>query len=139
MEDTRKGLHLGAQDLERLFRTLFQTSRDGVLIARPDGTIVRANPAACRMLGRSEEEVCRLGRAALVVDDDRLWRLIAERDKAGVAHGEVSHRRPDGSTYQAEVTAALVPPASGQVYSYITFRDVSAHRRAREHLQRRRL
>jgi PAS domain S-box-containing protein len=67
---------------------------------------------------------------------DRLRRLIAERDKAGVAHGEVSHRRPDGSTYQAEVTAALVPTASGQVYSYIIFRDVSEHRRAREALQR---
>src|SRR5947208_16875457 len=83
MEDTRKGLHLGAQDLERLFRTLFESSRDGVLIARPDGTIIRANPAACRMLGRSEDEVCRLGRAALVVDDERLRRFIAERDRAG--------------------------------------------------------
>src|SRR5438128_7298316 len=136
MEDTRKSLHLGAQDLERLFRTLFETSRDGVLIARPDGTIIRANPAACRMFGRSEDEVCRLGRAALVVDDERLRRFIAERDRAGIAHGEVLHRRADGSTYLAEVTAALVPTASGEVYSYVIFRDVSEHRRAREVLQR---
>src|SRR5438128_2014186 len=129
MEDTRKSLHLGAQDLERLFRTLFETSRDGVLIARPDGTIIRANPAACRMFGRSEDEVCRLGRAAIVVDDDRLRRFIAERDRAGIAHGEVLHRRADGSTYLAEVTAALVPTVSGEVYSYVIFRDVSEHRR----------
>src|SRR5205823_7138217 len=85
MEDTRKGLHLGAQDLERLFRTLFETSRDGVLIARPDGTIIRANPAACRMFGKGEEEVCRLGRGAVVVDDERLRRFLAERDRAGIA------------------------------------------------------
>ena len=136
MADTRKGLHLGAQDLERLFRTLFESSRDGVLIARPDGTIIRANPAACRMFGRSEDEVCRLGRAALVVEDERLRRFIAERDRAGIAHGEVLHRRADGSTYLAEVTAALVPTVSGEVYSYVIFRDVSEHRRAREALQR---
>jgi len=136
MGDTRKGLHLGAQDLARLFRTLFETSRDGVLIARPDGTIIRANPAACRMFGKGEEEVCRLGRGAVVVDDERLRRFLAERDRAGIAHGEVLHRRVDGSTYLAEVTAALVPTVSGEVYSYVIFRDVSEQRRAREGLQR---
>src|SRR5436305_1495703 len=136
MADTRKGLHLGAQDLERLFRTLFESSRDGVLIARPDGTIIRANPAACRMFGRSEDEVCRLGRAAVVAEHRRRRRSGAERDRAGIAHGEVLHRRADGSTYLAEVTAALVPTVSGEVYSYVIFRDVSEHRRAREALQR---
>ena len=131
-----KGQHLGAPDLERLFRTLFETSVDGVLITRPDGTVIRANPAACRMLGRTEEEICRLGRDALVVGDERLHRFLAERARSGVAHGEVTHRRADGSAYLAETTSALVPTESGEVHAYVIFRDVSEHRRTREALHR---
>jgi PAS domain S-box-containing protein len=133
---TGKGPRLGAHDLVRLFRALFQTSPDGVVIARPEGAIIHANPAACRMLGRTEEQICRLGRSALVVDDDRLRRFLAERDATGVAHGEVVHRRADGSTYVAEVTSALVPATGGEVYTYVIFSDVSEQRRTREALHR---
>ena len=54
---------------DRLFGAVFEHGADGVLVSRPDGAILRANPAACRMLGRSEEELRRLGRGGFVVDD----------------------------------------------------------------------
>src|SRR5512144_2166424 len=82
----RSGDGLGSGDVERLFRTLFEHSPDGVLIAKPDGTVVRANPAACRLLGRDEDEICRLGRSALAVQDAALQAFITERERNGVAH-----------------------------------------------------
>ncbi len=125
-----------APDVERLFGTLFEHSPDGVLITKPDGSIIRANPAACRLLGRSEADIIAAGRSALVVDDERLRAFLAERERTGLAHGELLHRRPDGTTYLAEMTSALVPIATGEVYTYVVFRDVSQERRASEIVHR---
>ena len=38
-------------------RAIFRNSLDGILVTVPDGGILAANPAACEMLGRTEEEV----------------------------------------------------------------------------------
>jgi PAS domain S-box-containing protein len=123
-------------DLERLFQTLFEHSPDGVLITKPDGAVVRANPAACRMLARTEAEICRVGRAGLVVNDERLERFLADREANGVAHAELLHRLPDGSVYPVEQTSAMIPGGDGETYSYVVFRDVSARRRVEEQLRR---
>jgi len=123
-------------DVERLLGTLFEHSPDGVLITRPDGSVLRANPAACRLLQRTEAEIIAAGRDGLVVDDERLRAFLAERERSGLAHGQILHRRPDGSTYVAEQPSALVPTASGEVYTYIVFRDITEQRRAREIVHR---
>jgi PAS domain S-box-containing protein len=128
--------HLARPDLERLFQTLFEHSPDGVLITKPDGTTVRANPAACRMLGRTEEELCRIGRAGIVVPDERLEKFLAEREANGVAHAELLHRRADGSLYPVEQTSALIPAGDGEAYSYVLFRDISARKRVEDQLRR---
>ena len=55
------------------FREVFEHSIDGVLFAVPDGRILAANPAACAMLQRSEDEICRLGRQGLADAGDPRW------------------------------------------------------------------
>jgi PAS domain S-box-containing protein len=128
--------HRGEPDIERLFQKLFEHSADGVLISKPDGTIVRANPAACRMLGRSEDELRRGGRASAVVDDARLAAYLAERERSGVVHAELLHRRADGSVFPTDVTSAVLPGADGETYTYVVFRDATPRRRAEEALRR---
>jgi PAS domain S-box-containing protein len=41
---------------ENLYGLLFQNSLDGLMLTAPDGSILDANPAACRILGRTREE-----------------------------------------------------------------------------------
>ena len=53
------------------FRSLFESSFDGVLIAQSDGSIISANPAACRIFGMSEEELKNVGREGILVMDKR--------------------------------------------------------------------
>ena len=38
---------------------LFKHSLDGIMLTKPDGEILQANPAACRILGMSEQEIAR--------------------------------------------------------------------------------
>jgi PAS domain S-box-containing protein len=118
------------------FRALFEHSPDGVIVSRPDGTILRANPAACRMLGRTEDELRASGRAGVVEDDHRLQRYLVERARSGTAHAEMLHRRPDGTVFPLDVTSALVPSGDGEPHAIVVLRDLSA-RRAEEEVLRR--
>ena len=63
---------------------------DGMMFTAPDGTILDANPAACRMFERSREELVAAGRAGLMDNSDpQMAVLLAERQRTGRAHGEL--------------------------------------------------
>ncbi len=49
------------RESEERFRSLYEQSLDGVLLTAPDGLILAANPEACRLLGRPEDEICAVG------------------------------------------------------------------------------
>lgn len=113
---------LEAADLEAIFRT----SRDGVLVTHPDGRVVAANPAACRILGRSEAEICALGRAGLVVNDDlRARRAVEQRRIAGHVRAEIPMRRATGEVFVADVSSTVYRGADGGPRTVTLFRDVT--------------
>ncbi|MFN7943610.1 MAG: PAS domain S-box protein [Thermoanaerobaculia bacterium] len=117
------------------FGGVCEHSLDGVLLLRSDGTILRANPAACRAIGRSEEEICRDGCEKLVVESDRLRDLLGEAATSGPVAGELTFRRSDGGTFPVELTSGLVPSDEGAPLSHLIFRDISARRRAEQERQ----
>ncbi|NLX51043.1 MAG: PAS domain S-box protein, partial [Deltaproteobacteria bacterium] len=51
---------------EQKYRTMFDHSKDAILLTQPDGEVLDANPAACAMFGRTLEEMKRVGRSGLV-------------------------------------------------------------------------
>ena len=114
-----------AQSEER-FRTVFETSFDGIFITRPDGAIDFANPQACRMLGRSEDEIRRLGREGLADPGDPRWRAgIEHREKAGQFNGELNFLRKDGSVVTAEVCSRILRRPSGEAWTITWARDIT--------------
>ena len=111
---------------------------DGVLLARSDGTLLRANPAACRAVGRSENDICRDGLSALVVQDGHLRDLLTTAATSGSVAGELTFRRSDGSTFPAEVTSGLIPSDGDVPLLYVSFRDITELRRSQEEQHRMR-
>ncbi|MDD4462223.1 MAG: PAS domain-containing protein, partial [Eubacteriales bacterium] len=64
---------------DEIHRFLFEHSFDAILLTNPNGEVYRANPAACKLLQRSEEEICQLGRAGVVdLEDKRLQPALQE-------------------------------------------------------------
>jgi PAS domain S-box-containing protein len=118
-----------APEVSRLFEELFRHASDCVLYTRTDGAVLRANPAACAALQRTEAELCREGRGGLVVADAGAAALLARREAAGVSSGELTFRRPDGSTFLATVTSSVISSKEGERHAYVIFRDVSEQRR----------
>ena len=123
---------------EERYRRLFEGSIDAVLITVPDGGVVAANSAACRMFQRSDEEICKLGRRGLIdVSDVRLQPALEERARTGKVRAELAMLRKDGTRFPADVSAALYREPDGQQLCAMVVRDLSERRKAEFLLQTR--
>jgi PAS domain S-box-containing protein len=121
---------------EDQFRSIFEHSIDAILLATPEGKLLAANPEACRMFGRTEAELCAIGRPAILdPDDPKLHALLRERARTGVFRGELLFKRKDGSRFPGEISSAFYQDRSGQRLASVTIRDVSERKRAEELIQ----
>jgi len=119
-----------------VYRMAFENSFDGLLLTRLDGSIQTANPSACAILGRNEEEIRQAGRAGIIdTDDPRLQRIIEERARSGKAHGELRAKRKDGSIFPMEVSSVVFKDTNGEHRTTLAFRDISERKHAEEQLR----
>jgi PAS domain S-box-containing protein len=121
---------------EDRYRSLFNNSMDAVLLTVPDGGILSANKAACRMFDRTEEEIRAIGRKGLVDPaDPRLAPLLEERARTGRATGELLFVRKDGSRFPGEVSSLLFEDARGEMRTSMVIRDITERKQAEEALR----
>jgi PAS domain S-box-containing protein len=121
---------------EARFRSIYENSIDGIFFARPDGPILAANPAACRILGYTEEEIIRLGRSGLMeAETPDFSRLIEERSTTGQCKGEITFVQKDGTRFPVEISSVIFEDGQGELRSITIFRDVREQVKAREELR----
>jgi PAS domain S-box-containing protein len=109
-----------------LFKRIFANSLDAVLLTRRDGSILSANPAACRLLGYDEPELVTLNRADFVdVGDERVLTAMAQRDRDGASRSVMVFIRKDRSMFAADVSSSLFKDESGVSCATIFLRDIS--------------
>ncbi|MGN2243270.1 PAS domain S-box protein [Frateuria sp. GZRR33] len=122
-----------------LFRTLFETAPDAMVVVDAAGDIVLANPQADRLFGyapgallglRVENLLPEAARAAHVAY--RAGYMAHPRTRPMGAGYELTGVRRDGSTFPMEI--ALSPVGSGRYAASI--RDISETQRARQALRR---
>lgn len=122
-------------DSEAQYRTLFDSSMDGILRTRPDGTVLRANAAACAMFAMTEAQICQAGRSKLVAPEDgRMQLLLDQRDRTGAARGELTMVRGDGSRFEGELASAHYHASDGELRTYIVVRDITERLRSRQEI-----
>ncbi|MBN8546866.1 MAG: PAS domain-containing sensor histidine kinase [Ignavibacteria bacterium] len=126
------------KELERSelkMRQLLLNSIDAILLTKPDGTIESANPSACKMFQRSEEEICRVGRSGIVdIIDPRLPLALEERAKTGKFFGELTGLLPDGTKFPIEVATAFYH-IDGQPHSSMIVRDITLRKKVEAEIQ----
>jgi PAS domain S-box-containing protein len=111
---------------------LYEQSADGVLVTRSNGDVLRANPAACTMLGCTEEALREGGWTERVVDPSALCALLADCERRGAGQGEARFRRADGSSFLAEVTSVMEPGEDARRAAFLVFRVATGRRAAGE-------
>ena len=124
-------------DEEARYQLLFENSLDGIMLTAPDGSILDANPAACRIMGRTREEILQEGRQGLIdASDPRLALMIAERQRTGRAYGELTAKLKDGTRFPVEVSSVVFPSRDGELRTCIIIRDITQRKAAEAERER---
>jgi PAS domain S-box-containing protein len=119
-----------------IYRMAFENSFDGFMLTSPDGAIHAANPSACRIFGRTEQEICQAGREGLIdTSDPNLQILMAERARTGKAQGELKGKRKDGTFFPMEVASVAFKDTDGEIRTSLALRDITARKHAEAELK----
>lgn len=121
---------------EERYRLLFETSADAIIKVGEDFQVREANRAACRMFGRTADELRALRSVDLVSpSDERLRGMIHERLRSGGASGELTLLRADGSAFEGEVNTSTYTNRDGETSYNLVVRDVTDRVRLRRKLE----
>ncbi len=123
---------------EQHYRTIVETTRDGICLLDRGGVITYANPRMAEMLGCSPSEL--VGRAFKRFVDERYAPGLEAYFRAlpgnGAEHEEVELRRPDGAPCWAVVSAAPVRDGENRVAGTVAVVTDTTTRRQAENAQR---
>ena len=115
------------------FGALLDHAPDAVFLARPNGTILYANPAACILFGYTLEEFRKLGTSGMVnLADGRLSGILEKRRKTGHVTGVLKMVRKDDTRFSAEISSAEFTDSKGEQRTTVFVRDITE----REHRER---
>ncbi len=118
---------------EENYRSLFENSIDAILLTSPDGEILSANTAACRVFGWTEEELKSMGRAGVADPEDlRHKAALEERRRTGKFRGELTLVRKDGTRFPAELSSSVLKDRSGNERTSMVIRDITERKHAEE-------
>ena len=137
MRARREQAEEALRENEEKFRLIFENSMDGIFLTSPDGSIQSANPAACAMLQRTEDEIVRLGRAGIIdPTDPRLPVALQERERTGRFEGELTFIRKDGTWFPGEITTSVFTDRNNRKRTSMIFRDITERKRAEDALRK---
>jgi PAS domain S-box-containing protein len=112
---------------------------EGVTVVGLDQRILYANPAAARIAGYPQEQLCGMHLSELVPPED-YQRIVAEMQKraaGGTGRYTVRTRRPDGGTRTISISATPILGEDGRMVASVgVYLDVTEHRRAEEALRK---
>ena len=138
LEELVKEREASLQESELRFKTIFNDSNDGLLLADPQTKrFLMWNKSICQMLRYSEEEIKGLG-----VNDIHPKNALPDAIAAfeGQARGELKFasglavKRKDGSIFYADINASSLI-LNGKKYLLGSFRDITERKIAEENLK----
>jgi PAS domain S-box-containing protein len=133
----RKKAEAASSESEERYRSFFAHSIDAVLLTAPDGSILEANPEACRIFGRTEEEIRQGGRAGVIdMTDPRLPAALEERERTGRFKGELNFVRKDGTSFPGEISSGVFTDRNGNHRTSMIIRDMTERRRVEAEQER---
>ncbi|MGH2656694.1 MAG: PAS domain S-box protein [Actinomycetota bacterium] len=134
--DERLALH----EAEARFRVAFQSAPIGMALCNLEGRYLQVNPALCRLLDRTEDELLSVTWKEITHPDDRQAQAALER--AALSGGEPSYQiekrylRPDGTEVWTFVARSVVADEEGRpLYLISQVLDLTERKRAEQALR----
>jgi len=120
---------------EQLFTGAFQASGIGMALTGLDGSVIRANPALCQMLGYGECDLAGMDARQLVVAEDlarvveAMTRIYVDTD-AEVVSTDLRVAHKDGHAIWVRLTASLIRVDGQPKHVLLHLVDVTEERKA---------
>ncbi|MBN2315262.1 MAG: CHASE domain-containing protein [Sedimentisphaerales bacterium] len=132
----RKQVENDLRERELRFRSIFDTSTDGIIIFNLEGIIVAANPAAHKLYGYAVGEMEGLSVKDFVHPDYfyLLNNFKKQMQTTGQFHAESVDVRKDGTPFNIEVSASLFTYMN-ESYVMAMVRDITERKKAEEQLK----
>jgi len=129
--DAQERAHRRETELEARFRAIYENTLDGIALMDDSLRLIDVNPAACRLLGRSRDELIGMASTELMPPAKRQTsaQLLEAFRATGVMKGEEAVLLPDGTIRRAEF-GAVADISPGLHLS--TFRDIEDRKREQE-------
>ena len=120
---------------EQQYKLQFNNTLEGTIIGRPNGRILAVNPAACDMLGYTEEELIDKPRE-IVFDISREVNATAikRRRESGSFTGEVVFTHKNGHDIPVEVSSVIFEAEDGTEKTIISIKDISSRKAMQKQL-----
>jgi PAS domain S-box-containing protein len=119
---------------ENRCRALFEDRFDGVLVTKANGTILVANNQAQKMLLMSEEELSKVSREKIIVQNEKWLATLKEQQQKRHVNAEATFIRKDGTTFEAELTSDVFTDCDGETKVMMTVRDITQRKNAEDAL-----
>ncbi len=121
---------------DQVYKLIFESSLDAILLINPDGLILTANPKATEIFGYSEEELIKLGRSGIVDNKDpKLPTILEEIRLKGKAKGELKLIRKNREKFLAVISSHIFKDEKGNERTIMIIRDISDRLLAEENLK----
>ena len=133
--------HQLSQAKLQLAASVFESSREGIMITEDDGTIIDVNEAFSRITGYPKQEV--IGQNPRILKSglqgvDHYASMWNELKAKGHWYGEVWNRRKNGEIYaEMQTITSVIDPDGGPVRYVSLFSDITSikeHERQLEHI-----
>lgn len=121
---------------EAYFSSIYEYCPYAILLTEPDGGVLAANPAACKLFGMSEAEVCAAGRKGLVDQtDQRLALALKTREQSGKFEGRLRFVRGNGELFEGELASIVFFDHNHQKRTSMVIRDITEEYRLVQQLK----
>jgi PAS domain S-box-containing protein len=100
---------------DHIFQKAFENSlQPNIISLAEDGRIIRANKAACKLLGYSQKELLKRKRENIFqISEDSYKAMLLKRTAEGSAKADLSIVRKDGKLWPCEITSVIFKDADG--------------------------
>ena len=116
-------------------KVLYENSLDAILLINPDFTIYDANPAACKMLGMTEDVICSFSINDLFVASDQSVENALKADSIKRRDwGEFYMTKTNGIKFPVEISSLLTKNMMGDPLTGVIIRDISDQKIAEDKL-----
>ncbi len=109
-----------------VYASFFDNSLNALFLVKRGGTILRANPAGCKMFGYTESELQALGKEDLIdTSHPAFTQLVTERSEKGRAQGIITGIRKNGQRFLMKVSTSTIQMETGETIASVIATDIS--------------